>query len=347
MNEKIYSSTKIIANNIFSSYEKITEYCSKKIDPLLFNLVRNNSFNASSCYEDKECRISIDKTAIDVLYFYFSQVTDEYFKKINEKFTSNLEDPYNFSFESIIFQKNGTVLRSDSKNEKQNLTESLIYFSIQFMIAHELGHIFNGHCEYKKSLSFNQNSQFQIIEPEETNKKSNGLSPLDQRTLEYDADTFATTDNFRFLLQEVISNPSQLGIIYWWSFAITSLFLKIGSIQMATSSPTQDMRYLTSSMRWRTIYEIVETIIHTKDYNIKYKDDEFIKRVEKLLFSGSLDAEKYFKEINFESNVSYISDAINNKYDNNYFTEIQNNWNNLYKKLQPYAHLPLFKNKNK
>lgn len=55
MNEKIYSSTKIIANNIFSSYEKITEYCSKKIDPLLFNLVRNNSFNASSCYEDKEC----------------------------------------------------------------------------------------------------------------------------------------------------------------------------------------------------------------------------------------------------------------------------------------------------
>ena len=105
MNEKIYSSTKIIANNIFSSYEKITEYCSKKIDPLLFNLVRNNSFNASSCYEDKECRISIDRTAIDVLYFYFSQVTDEYFKKINEKFTSNLEDPYNFSFESIIFQK--------------------------------------------------------------------------------------------------------------------------------------------------------------------------------------------------------------------------------------------------
>lgn len=165
MNEKIYSSTKIIANNIFSSYEKITEYCSKKIDPLLFNLVRNNSFNASSCYEDKECRISIDKTAIDVLYFYFSQVTDEYFKKINEKFTSNLEDPYNFSFESIIFQKNGTGLRSDSKNEKQNLTESLIYFSIQFMIAHELG-IFlmdivniKNHCHLIKIANFKSSSQ--------------------------------------------------------------------------------------------------------------------------------------------------------------------------------------------
>ena len=76
-------------------------------------------------------------------------------------------------------------------------------------------------------------------------------------------------------------------------------------------------------------------------------DEEFIKRIEKLLFFGSLDAEKYFKEINVDSNLSYISDAINSKYDNNYFTEIQNNWNTLYKKLQPYAHLPLFKNKNK
>ena len=347
MHEIIYFNTKIIVNNIFSSYKPIIKYNSNKIDPLSFDFVRNNSFNASSCYEDKECRISIDKTAIDILHFYFSQVTDEYFKKINEKFTSNQEDAYSFSFETVIFKKNGIVFCSDSKNEKQNLTEALIYFSLQFMIAHELGHIFNGHCEYKKSLSFNQNSRFQIFEPETANKKSTGLSPLDQRTLEYDADAFATTDNFRFLLQEVISNPSQLGIIYWWSFAITSLFLKIGSIQMATSSPTTDMRYLTSSMRWRTIYEIVETIIHTEDYNIKYNDEEFIKRIEKLLFFGSLDAEKYFKEINVESNLSYISDAINSKYDNNYFTEIQNNWNTLYKKLQPYAHLPLFKNKNK
>ena len=96
LKQQPYFNTKIIVNNIFSSYKPIIKYNSNKIDPLSFDFVRNNSFNASSCYEDKECRISIDKTAIDILHFYFSQVTDEYFKKINEKFTSNQEDAYSF-----------------------------------------------------------------------------------------------------------------------------------------------------------------------------------------------------------------------------------------------------------
>lgn len=75
---------------------------------------------------------------------------------------------------------------------KNNIAEYLAKFAIEIIVAHEIGHLYNGHTEYYFTLQQELNSGI--------SEKRREQCLLDLRTLEYDADAYAVNR----VLEEVV-----------------------------------------------------------------------------------------------------------------------------------------------
>ena len=160
-------------------------YNHKEVKKLNFKYCWNINVNASSIENEYEDSITLNEGAVIKIYSFF-------YKLINSVplFQLDVEiPPYVLIENNATFDKNG----HNSFNEKfvlsdnpilNNLAEYLSMFSIKYLIAHEVGHAFNGH-----SIYYNQVRRM----IQESSGSQLRQCYLDLQTMEMDADAFAST----------------------------------------------------------------------------------------------------------------------------------------------------------
>lgn len=159
-------------------------YNQKEVKKFNFEYRWNININAASIENKYEDSISLNEGAVFKIYSFF-------YKLINSVplFQLDVEiPPYVLIENNVTFGKKG----HNSFNEKfvlsdnpilNNLAEYLSMFAIKYLIAHEIGHAFNGH-----SIYYNEVREM-IKKP----GKQLNQCYLDLQTMEIDADAFAAT----------------------------------------------------------------------------------------------------------------------------------------------------------
>lgn len=171
------------------------------------------------------------------------------------------------------------------------------------------------------------------------------ITALDVRTLEMDADMFATTQSIWYLLFLILKFDSQvkcegmkpMDLFYWWSFAIRSHFLLCEDRFADTKKFTDRMKHLPSNARWGMIADtVIEIIDKMIDPNV-FKLDE----VKKKFIDGAIEAEKVFNELKY-THYSWIDELNKNKQYVHYRNQVNSNWEIVVKQLKKYNRCPLF-----
>lgn len=155
-----------------------------------WNYAWNFSINAGSredCYREQ---LQLNEETICRIYAFFYQWVNQSCvfgsgEEIVDAIRINLTE--HFMEEEFC----ETVSMSTSLR-KNNIAEYLAKFAIEIIIAHEIGHLYNGHTEYYFTLQQELKSDI--------SEKHREQCLLDLRTLEYDADAYAVNR----VLEEVI-----------------------------------------------------------------------------------------------------------------------------------------------
>ena len=272
--------------------------------------------------------------------------TDDFLEKLYN------EDVEELSYELIKFNGDGNPNLFDSKVIDYKLAGLLTIFVSRFIISHELGHLFNGHCEYLNSKEQNNIQPISMFE-ESNSENTKNLSSLDYRTLEMDADAFAATDSFKHLLSLYNNfeddvdeglNIEPIELFYWWSFAIRSNFLITQKI-LNDEEYKLDKKHLPSVARWLLILGSIFNNIDSGLHKINYRTGDNKEKIEKNIRSGFKFAEKQYND-RFHTNYDCIKETIYNKDYSKYVTEIEKNWEYLRKDLSRYSRLNLYKSNN-
>ena len=137
---------------------------------------------------------------IDLYYDYFaesmSEKTIDFLRKIRP--SDSDEELKKISYEGIIY-RNGKVETINSKIEDDEKVKLLEIFASRFIVLHEFGHVFNGHCNYLAAeLQFENRDGFYMYF-DEHGSAINEKDSLNIRTLEMDADAFAATQSMSHL----------------------------------------------------------------------------------------------------------------------------------------------------
>ncbi|WP_053955765.1 hypothetical protein [Inediibacterium massiliense] len=167
---------------------------------------------------NREKCIGIIRSAIkycnDNLYRYKGKKIDIVFEIDESPIIGNMpfkacckpvDDGYKIIIDAKLFERTFEVLNAllakennsfymmlsgeyDYNNEKANLYLDILYeIAVKLVIFHELGHIYNGHLDYKNSRNYSaETSMFMSSE-------CNKLPPIESQVLEMDADAFAAT----------------------------------------------------------------------------------------------------------------------------------------------------------
>ncbi|ADB38300.1 hypothetical protein [Spirosoma linguale] len=163
---------------------------------------------------------------------------------------------------------------------RQNLLDSLFKNSIQFLIAHEYFHVYNGHVDYIYYL--------RNIKEYNEGIGDSKLSPLDNQTLEMDADSSATCflydllcNNFNSKYNEVkligkipLSTPPLEGtekqkIIYYVLF-VAYFILKFTSLKrISTIDDLKRSSHPSQGMRMQFIAGALHAKVALEDKNLE------------------------------------------------------------------------------
>src|SRR5690625_2844260 len=335
--------------DILRSYSKDKNNISKY--KLNFYIKKDLKLGGKAWSEGFEDNVLINSGVIDNFFDYFYSFSKKESKKFFENiyFSDEDEEEAELSYEFIKFGNNGKYNFFDSKIIDIKIASLLTTFVSRFIITHELGHIFNGHCEFINSKNKSDVKYIPMFE-EDNNQTLQSISPLDFRTLEMDADAFATTDNFRNLIllyegfEEKVDrdlNIKPIKLFYWWSFAIRSNFL-------ITQKITNDEKYsvdkshLPSTARWILILGSILNIIDSEIYKIDYRPGDNKKKLLQSITDGFVYAETCYNGI-FDTNYNCIDETINNENYKHYTLETKRNWEILYTELKEFSKLPLYR----
>ncbi|MFB4211607.1 hypothetical protein ACE1TH_06765 [Shouchella sp. JSM 1781072] len=345
-----YIDIKNRAKNIYEQYQYLVLKSLKTNTSnysLEFNIKEDSSLGGKAWFKDNLDNIQINKGVIDNYFDYFYGFTKMQTADFLDKL--HIEDMEESSYEFIKFDKHGNPNYFDSKVIDYKLAGLLTIFVSRFIITHELGHLFNGHCEYLNSKDQNDMQHIQMFE-KDNSKNIKNVSSLDFRTLEMDADAFAATDNFRNLLliygkfEDMVEkdlNIEPIELFYWWSFAIRSNFLITQKI-LNDEEYSTDKKHLPSVARWVLILGTILNIIDGGVYNIHYRTGDNKEKLLAYIVKGFLFAENQYNE-RFYTKYSCLEETMNSKDYNNYVTETQNNWEHLRNDLSKYSRLTLYK----
>lgn len=267
----------------------------------------------------------------------------DYFKANMLKmiFPVNENDEYmEWSYE-MLYHKHGKVYIVDSKVMDEKRAMLLEIFVSRFILLHELGHIFNGHCKFVTDIT---NGEMDFIPMHYIGKKElNEKQALDIRTLEFDADAFAVTQSIMHIVsiysdfekQVDIKDMEPEDLFYWWGFAIRSHFL-VCEDSYIKKGYSKKMTHLPSVARWTQVCVIATELID--EYNIlEGKKKCFNQKI----IDGSIEAERVFNDIKY-TRYNWENQMISDEYYTEYKKEIDENWNNVKKILEKYARLPLW-----
>lgn len=309
---------------------------------LEFEIKDDKEINGRAWCEGNTDYIEINSGVIENYYNYFFKVM-EYFRVITLKklgYSEEKSECETMSIETIRFKADDVYLL-DSKVGEKKKTILLEVFVSRFIVLHELGHIINGHCKFLKKSS-NGTMEFMPMYFNEK-KVLSEKEALDIRTLEMDADSFAATQSMAhniflytdFENQVAIYDIEPKDIFYWWAFAIRSHFL-VSEDSHRYNNYFKTMTHLPSVARWTMIYTIAIELID--EYNISEGEKESFKRE---IDRGTMCAEEVFNEIKF-SNYSWINEISATNHFKLYKSEVDDNWENIKKKLNEYTRLPLW-----
>ena len=233
---------------------------------------------------------------------------------------------------------------------RNSLSNLLSLIALRFVVAHEFGHLFNGHCDLLNTLYAVPKAEMIIKRIIPVFSESYAL---DHRTMEMDADSAAATssiDNIVMLYQcweenknitpyDGIGDRNQLFKL--WSFAVHSVFLIFEGLHKTDYSGLSF--YLPNEARAMLVFN---GAINALDEWIKHgvfactEQDKLL--IEQQVLKGILEAEEYFNR-KFGHNYNYIASTHGNTMYVKYADEVLDYWNKkLRKKLEKYSRTPLY-----
>ncbi len=219
------------------------------------------------------------------------------------------------------------------------IAELLCTFVHRFVFMHELGHLLNGHCAYINNKT-NGKVKYMPMCPEDIENKNgkekeSGVSYLDYRTMEMDADAFSVQENLKYIIylyeefDNMFNKPfyiKPMDLFFWWTFAIRSQFL-LQQDSLIKEFFCDEMTHLPSIGRWGLIWGLINRIVTEKMFILNYKNGDSEQKMYKALMDGVLQAEIYYNKIKY-TNYNSVREIINNEEFAKYEKEINNNWNN-------------------
>lgn len=244
-------------------------------------------------------------------------------KEINRKFVSSLLD------ENNIFD-----MPTPIDKERINVAQLISHFGLRYIVCHELGHLVNGHAFLLNELTDNFTIHMHSTENMDKDKK---ITPLDRRTLEYDADAFATTRGIHNIMNILIENKQyswpkciqsdKYKLFELWGFAVHTIFLFFDFIYKNDYS--ENSFYLPNQAR-----EIANINSATANIKYLYTNDILVNlhkieidfdEIKKKLTTGLLKAEHCFN-LFFQTEFNLLTLFHDTKY-NHYVNQILYNWN--------------------
>lgn len=184
--ESCYKYYEKYAQNLINSLGPEKNLFNQKDEKKLEFVYRwEESVNAGSVEGDKWDEINFNEGAILKIYDLFYKIntrttlidTKEKIKSVTEIRRNVFFSNSNIKDSKVI---NTEMMLSDNKIIN-NISEYMAMFATKFLVAHEIGHIYNGHTEYYKSIC------------EKIKNKNGDIESLylDLQTMEMDADAFA------------------------------------------------------------------------------------------------------------------------------------------------------------
>ena len=353
--ENIYQDIRNRAESIYERYQSTIEQnrkegCDYSRTKLHFSIFESMKLGGQSSFQNNIDNIRISSGTIDNFYDYFYEFAKYNTKNLLRIMGLQNDDDEN-SFEGIGYNEKGEIRSVDSLLFEEDLTVILDIFVSRFILTHEFGHLFNGHCSYLNSIG-NGKVQFMPIFNYSSVEQLEYISALDYRTLEYDADAFATTENLKYLIilytqfEEKVDNSflhiKAIDLFYWWGFAIRSMFLLMQQLLQDEKS-LSERRYFPSIMRWGSVIFIVDKLINPQSLKIKFRGGDTADKILQKIVDGSIYAEKYFNEKNNDTKNWYVEIQENSEY-LKLINEANENWReNMVKKLMPFSRLSLYK----
>ena len=174
---------------------------------------------------------------------------------------------------------------------------------------------------------------------------------LDLRTLEMDADAFASTASFDHVSTmftkrhefdywfKYLDDPVDIFLL--WSFSVQSIFLLM---EYSSRSTYEEItRYLPNSARAvLTFSSALETLDHYRISDILTWDDQLCDRFLQKMRCGIQLAEQVFNLL-YNTDYHFLEETKDNPLYFKYTEEVSSHWNsNLRKKLEPFARAQLY-----
>ncbi|MGD2406310.1 hypothetical protein [Bacillus velezensis] len=352
--ENFYDDIEKRAQAIYEQYQNLMKGISKKNSNLLnhqlkFYLKDDGRLGGKAWCENDIDKIEINKGVINNFFDYFYDFVEKDSEKLLRELRLDIEKiNEEISYEFLFYPDSGKAKIIDNKTNELNLASLLTVFVSRFILTHELGHLLNGHCGYLNAESY-KSIQYIPMFYNDTNGRNNIISPLDNRTLEMDADAFATTDNFRNLVllynkfEEKVNNNiniKPIDLFYWWSFAIRSNFLIIQRL-LSDEEYRDNKTHLPSVARWSLIIGSLQANIESGIYKINYRNGDSKEKFLQAIIKGGIYAEKCYNE-KFFTDYNWIKETIENEEYKCSVTEIKNNWKIISGKLSCFSKLPLY-----
>lgn len=318
---------------------------------LKFTYIQDDTLNACVWIEDDYDNMCINTGTLVILYslFYTAFSDRSMFPNIG-KVDNESNNLVKGCFDSSKIQ----LLFTDQPKDEDRLTIANLtaMFACNYIYAHELGHLLNGHGYLLKTLYGNNRMEMILknIMGTFSNTKKEEYS-LDRRTLEMDADSFAATfgiNNIIGLYQEREKNKiyfdlleSPFQIFELWTFAVHNIFmifeLACPSRYKKTDTylPNEAREILNLLSADKTIDSMIE-----RGY---FKCTDWEKsEIKKHFFKGIKEAEKFFNNL-FGKKYNFIEEGLKKPEYNEYVNEVLNNWDNkLRYKLKKYSRAILY-----
>lgn len=332
----------------------------------------NNSINSKNNTKGLDFAYVEDENINALVYFDSSTGYD--YMRINTGAIIEIFAYFKSAFcNKNVFSSNGDILKENENvvqgkfetssysilytgepqsDERRLLSDYASLFTLRFIFTHELGHLLNGHSYYLTSFYATKNIEMRGKKFfSNFNKNFRENYGLDRRTLEMDADAFATTtgmDNVIMLYKNADKNQilfkslkKQIEVFKLWAFGIHSLFLLFEG--MGSTTYDKEGWYLPNEARITLVMSSALSVLESYIKNkILICDDELKDEIIKEISSGINEAENYYN-FRFGTNFNFANQAMSNPKYNHYANEVLNHWDKtLYKKLEKYSRTYLY-----
>lgn len=343
MAEEMYDSAIQAPSNANSTYNTLG---------LRFNFIDDNDLNASVWIDgDNYDNMRFNTGTLNRIYanFYTLFSNKRMYTKIGDAGIEQnhlIKGEFDWKSRSIHFS-NVPLSRN-----RRSIADLMALLASRYICAHELGHLLNGHAYLLNTLYGTQS--IKMIEKSETslpNEKIKLDYALDRRTLEMDADAFATTVgiiNITGILQQketfseyldILESPYQ--IFELWAFAIHSVFMQF---ELACpSNYDKKCFYLPNEARqilnFGSVNETIDLLIGEGAFQCSEAEKNVIME---YVGQGIHEAERYFVSV-YNMKYASVEQNMRNQSFIDYVDEVRCHWDNdLRHKLKKYARAILY-----